>query len=90
MDFSVSANIVRMGKTWSEVKETAENRVLWRCFLEALCSGVEHVQETDLRQRALQVGIQKCLKGFIASVCASVTTHHIKTLSMKETGFQKP
>jgi hypothetical protein len=76
MDFAVSANIVRMGKTWGKVKET----VLWRCFLEALCSGVELVKETDSRQRALHVGIQKCLKGFIASVCASVTTHYIKTL----------
>jgi len=72
MDFPVSANIVLMGKTWSEVKETAGNRVLWRCFLEALCSGIEVVQETDLRQRTLQVGIQKCLKGFFASVCVCV------------------
>jgi hypothetical protein len=34
-------------------------------------------------------GSRTCLKGFIASVCASVTTHHIKTLSMKEAEFKK-
>jgi hypothetical protein len=28
-------------KTWKEVRALAQNRVHWRCFVEALCSGEE-------------------------------------------------
>jgi hypothetical protein len=41
------------------------------------------VQETNLRHRALQVGIRgTCLKGFIASVHELATADYIKTLTM--------
>jgi hypothetical protein len=28
----------KVRKTWKEVRALAQNRILWRCFLEALCS----------------------------------------------------
>jgi hypothetical protein len=31
----------KAGKTWKEVRALAQNRVRWRCFVEALCSGEE-------------------------------------------------
>jgi hypothetical protein len=31
----------KAGKTWKEVRALAQNRVLWGCFVEALCSREE-------------------------------------------------
>jgi hypothetical protein len=30
--------IGKVGKTWKEVVVLAQNRIQWRCFVEALCS----------------------------------------------------
>jgi hypothetical protein len=30
--------IGKVGKTWKEVGALAQKRILWRCFVEALCS----------------------------------------------------
>jgi hypothetical protein len=31
----------KVDKTWKEVRALSQNRVRWRCFVEALCSGEE-------------------------------------------------
>jgi hypothetical protein len=35
---TVEGEIGKVGKTWKEVLALAENRIQWRCFVEALCS----------------------------------------------------
>jgi hypothetical protein len=33
----VEEEIGKVGKTWKEVGALAQNRIQWRCFVEALC-----------------------------------------------------
>jgi hypothetical protein len=36
---TVAEEAGKAGKTWKKVRALAQNRVCWRCFVEALCSG---------------------------------------------------
>jgi hypothetical protein len=38
---TVAEEAGKAGKTWKEVRALAQKRVLWRYFVEALCSGEE-------------------------------------------------
>jgi hypothetical protein len=35
---TVEEGIGKVGKTWKEVEALAQNRIRWRCFVEAMCS----------------------------------------------------
>jgi hypothetical protein len=45
---TVAEEAGKTGKTWKEVRALAQNRVRWRCFVEALSSGEEQQESTTM------------------------------------------